>query len=136
MQHIKKHNIPGEMREQSLNVLVTKIDVLVVVLRNALSLSDLARIQIKSEDRLPATALAQIKRQQTDTASDIENRLGRAAQEFVRGGINGIAAQFAAHVAAEPTLGKLRGDPGAGRPVFARVASPVFHLLRIIALPD
>ena len=136
MQHIKKNNVAGEVRQRLLNILVMKINVRVMGFDNSLAVPDLSRIQIESEDPLPANTLAQIKREQTDAAPQIENRLGRVAQQFVGGGINGIAAQFAAHISSEPELRKLRRHSRASRLVFVRIASPVFHLLRIIALPD
>ena len=100
MQHIEEDNIPGEFWERLLNILVTEIDVRVVSPRDALALLDLSGVQIETEDRLVATAFAQIKREQTDAASDIEDRLARTAQEFVGRRINWIAAQFASGIAA------------------------------------
>jgi hypothetical protein len=118
-----------------LDILRTEIDVL-VVRRDAYSPPNFPRIKIESEDRLPAATFPQVKREQANSAADIQNRFVRAAKQLVSGGINGIAAQFAPDIATEPALGKLGGDAGASRFVFADLASPVFHLLRIIALPD
>jgi hypothetical protein len=99
-------------------------------------LPDFSRSNIEAKGRLPATAFAQIKREQTKPAADIQDRFLRAAKEFVGGRINGIAPQFARHITAQPALGKMGGDTGARRLMFADLAWPVFHLLRIIALPD
>ncbi|MEY2558875.1 MAG: hypothetical protein QOE34_2300 [Verrucomicrobiota bacterium] len=136
MEHIKKNHIAGEIRQRLLNILPAQFDALVMSLRDALSVPDLSRIEIEPQDRVPATALAKIKSEQTDAAAEIEDRPVRIAQQFVSGGINGIAAEFTADVGAEPALGKMGGDPGGDPLVFILIALPVFHLLRIIALPD
>ena len=135
MKHVEQGNVAGESRHRSLDILRTEIDV-VVVRRDAKSPPDLSPIEIESEDRLPATPFAQVIREQANSAADIQDRLVRAAKQLVGGGINGIAAQLARDITTEPALGKLSGDTGASRFVLADLVSPVFHLLRIIALPD
>lgn len=50
MQHIKENNIAREIRQRLLNIPVTKINVLVVGLGDALSVPNLSRIQIESEE--------------------------------------------------------------------------------------
>ncbi len=136
MKHIEQSNIAGENGNRSLDILMVKVDVAIASRRDATSLSDFARIDIKSQDRLPATAFTQIKREQTHPAADVQDRLVRVTKQFVSRGINGIAPQFAPHITTEPALWKLGGDAGASRLMFANIASLVFHLLRIIALPD
>jgi hypothetical protein len=135
MKHIEQSNVAGESWNRSLDILTAKIDV-PVARRDATSLSCFPRIDVESEDRLPATAFTQVKREQTKPAADIQDRLVRATKQFASDGINGITAQFAPHITTEPALWKLDCDAGASRLMFAEIVSPVFHLLRIIALPD
>ena len=136
MKHIEKRNVAGESRNRPLDISMAKIDLSITSGRDLSSLANFPRIEIESENRLPAAAFAQIKRQQTDATADIQHRFGRATEQFVSGGIDGIAPEFAPHIATKPALWKLGGDAGARRLMFADVATPVFHLLRIIALPD
>ena len=136
MKHIEESDVAGENWNRSLDILMAKIDVPIAIRRDATSLSDFARVDIESEDRLRATAFTQIKREQTNPAADVQDRLVRATKQFVSRGINGIAPQFAPHIPTEPALWKLGGNAGASRLMFAKIVSPVFHLLRIIALPD
>jgi len=136
MKHVEQSNVAGENWDRFLHILRAKIDVPVARRRDATSLPCFPRIDIESQERLPATAFSQIKREQTKSAADVQNWLVRATKQFVSGGINGVAAQFAPHVTTEPALWKLCGNAGASRLMFADIASPVFHLLRIIALPD
>jgi hypothetical protein len=135
MEHVVQGDVAGESRHWPLDVLGVEIDVL-VVRRNLNSMPNLAPIEIESEDRLPATAFPHIKREQAKSAADIQDRLVRVTKQLVSGRINGIAAQFAPHIATKPEFGKLSGNAGTSRFVFAHFASPVFHLLRILALPD
>lgn len=56
MKHIEQSNVAGESWNWPLNILTAKIDVPMASRRDATSLSDFPRIDIKSEDRLLATA--------------------------------------------------------------------------------
>ena len=85
---------------------------------------------------LPARALAQIKRQQSHSAADIQDRRGRGTQEFVSRRINPVAPQLAADVTAEPTFLELDRYARTRIFVFRRVSIQGFHLRRLIALPD
>ena len=136
MKHIEKGNVAGENRNRSPDVLMAQIDVPIGGRGDGASLPDFPLIDIETQKRLLATAFAQIKREQAEPATDIQDRLLRAAKELVRGRINGIAPQFAPHITTQPARWKMGGDAGARRPMFADLVSPVFHLLRIIALPD
>lgn len=136
MKHIEQSNVAGESRERSPYVLLAQIDVPIGGCGDGASLPDFPRINIEAQERLPATAFAQIKREQAKPAADIQDRSLGAAKELVSGRINGIAPQLARHITAQPALGEMGGDAGARRLMFANLAWPVFHLLRIIALPD
>jgi hypothetical protein len=98
--------------------------------------SGLPRIDIEPEDRLSATAFPEVKREQTKPAPKIQDRLVRSTKQFVSSAVNGIAPQFHPHITTEPALWKLGGNAVARQLMFAHIALPVFHLLRIIALPD
>lgn len=136
MKHVEQGNAAGENWNRSLDILSPKIDVPIARRRDARSLANFPRIKIESEDRLLAATFPKIKRQQTQTAPDIEDRFGRAAKQLVGRGKNGIAPQLAADVTTQPTLGKVRSHAGASRFVPRSIISPAFHLIRIIALPD
>ena len=136
MKHIEQSNVAGKNWNRSLDILMAKIDVPIASRRDATSLSGFPRINIESENRLPATAFTQIKCEQTKPATDIEDRLVRAKKQFIGGPINRITPQFAPHVRTKPEPWELGDDLGASRLMFADTVSPVFHLLRIIALPD
>jgi hypothetical protein len=116
--------------------LKAQVDIFVSLPRDVRSLPNFPFIDIQSEDWLPAPTLAQIERQQPHAASDIEDRFLRARKQLVSRGINGITPQFASHIATQPPLGKLRGHTRARRFVSNPIGGEVFHLIRIIALPD
>jgi len=122
MKHIEKSNVAGENRHRSDYVLMTQIDIPIGGRGEAVSLPDFPRIDIEAQKRLPATPFAQIKPQQTKPAADIQDRILRVAKELVNGGINRIAPQFAPDIATEPALGKMGGDAGARRIMFAHLA--------------
>ena len=113
MKHVEQNYVAGERRNRSLDILRAKVDVIIARCGNATSLFDFPRIDIESEDRLPATAFAQIKREQTKSTADIQDRLVRLMKQFVGGAMNGIATQFVSHITTEPALRKLGGDAGA-----------------------
>jgi len=136
MEHIEKSNRAGKSRERPLNIVKAKVDILISLLRDTRSLADFPGVDIQAQDRLAATALTQIKAKQTHSASDIENRLVRAGKQLVGRGIDGVAAQFTPDIAPQPALGKLGGHTGARRLMSSHIAGEVFHLIRIIALPD
>src|SRR5205085_9744717 len=104
--------------------------------RRIFGVPDFSRIDIEAGNGLRAAALAQIKREQADAATDIENRLIGPTKKFVGGRKNRIAAQFALHIGTQPPSRKPRRDVRTGRLVPSRFVSRVFHLRRIIALPD
>jgi hypothetical protein len=136
MQDIEERDVAGKSRDRGLNILKAQFHIAITFGRDLTSVTNLARVDIQTEDRLGAGALAQIKRQQSNAAPDVQDRFGGRTQQLVRGLINPIAAQLAANVAAQPALGKLRGHSGTRALVVGCVSSPGFHLLRIIALPD
>ena len=84
MEHIEKSDVAGENRHRFLHVLKAKLDIFVRCRGDVASLPDFPRIDIEPEDRLPAPAFAQIKREQTNAASDIQDRLLRAAKTVRR----------------------------------------------------
>ena len=106
MKHIEKSNVAGENGHRSAYILIAQMDVPIGGRGDGASLPDFPRIDIEAQERLPATAFAQIKREQTKPAADIQDRLLRAAKKLVSGGINGIAPQFAPHITSQPALGK------------------------------
>ena len=136
MQDIKESDVAGENRQRPLHIMQAKFDIFVLFRGDFAPVTDLSRIDIQSEHRLPAGALAEIKRQQTDAASDIQDRVPGRAQQFIRGRINLVVAQFAADIMAEPALLELRGHSRTRIYMVRRVSYRGFHLLRIIALPD
>lgn len=136
VKHIEESNVAGESWNRLLNILMAKIDVPIVRRRDATSLCDFSRIKIESKDRLPAGAFTQVKREQTKPATDIQDRFVRTPKQFVGRWINGIPPQFVPHITAQAELWKLSGDSRASRLMFVPIVSPVFHLRRIIALPD
>jgi hypothetical protein len=136
MKHIEKSNVARENWNRFPHVLMAQIDVSIGARGDAAPLPDFPSIDIEAQDRLPATAFAKIKREQTKPAADIQDRVLRAAKEFVSRRIDGIVPQLAPYITAQPPLGKMGGDAGARRLMFTDLAWPVFHLLRIIALPD
>ena len=113
-----------------------KIDIAVLGGRDRHSVTNFAGVEIEPEDRLPAGAFAQIKREQSHAAADVEDRRGRGTQEFVSGLVNSIAAQLPADIVTQPALGKLGRHPRTRTFVIRRVSSQGFHLRRFIALPD
>src|SRR6478672_3959167 len=136
MQHIEERDVTGKIRDRGLDILKPKLDVAIMVGCNPGAVTNLARIDVEAEDRLRAGALAQIKREQSDSASDIENRFGGKSEKLVGRRKNPIAPQFAAHVMAEPLRRKLGRDPRTRVFVFRYVSFQGFHLRRVIALPD
>jgi hypothetical protein len=136
VKHIEKRNRTGKGRERSLNILRAKLDIFVTLLRNAHPLPDFPCINIQSQDGLPAAAFTQIKREQANTASDIEDRIVRAGKKLIGRRINRVVTKFAPDIAPQPALGKLGGNAGTRTLMFSSIAGEVFHLIRIIALPD
>jgi hypothetical protein len=136
VQHIEESDVSAKFRERVLRILMTKFDIVVRRFRDPRTLSDFSRVHINSQDRLAASAFPQIKRQQPDTASHIEDRLRGRTQQLPRGRINFIPPQLPAHIAAKPRLREASSDARTRIFVISRVSSQGFHLLRIIALPD
>ena len=136
MEHIEEHDVAAKLRERFLRILLVKTDIAIAISRRISGVPDFSRIDIEPGDRLRAAAFAQIKREQADAATDIENRFIGPTKKFVGCWKNRIAAQFALHIMTQPASWKSRGDARTRRFVFTRFLSPVFHLLRIIALPD
>ena len=134
MKHIEQSDVAGECRDWPADILKAKIDVPIARRRDATSLSDFSSIEIEPEDPLLATAFTQVKREEAQPAADIQDWFVRAAKQFAGGRINGIAGQFTRHITPEPELREESGHAPARRLVFTGLVSPVFHLLRIIAL--
>jgi hypothetical protein len=136
VQHIEERDVSAKLRERVLRILMTKFDIVVARLRDPRTRPDFSRVHINAQDRLAASAFPQIKRQQPDTATHIEDRLGGRTQQLKRDRINLIPPQLPAHVAAKPRLREATSDARTRIFVISRVSSQGFHLLRIIALPD
>ena len=136
MEHIEEHDVAAKLRERFLRILLVKTDIAIAISRRISGVPDFSRIDIESGDRLRAAAFAQIKREQADAATDIENRFIGPTKKFVGGRKNRIAAQFASHVGTQPPARKSRRDARARGLVCAYFLWRVFHLRRIIALPD
>src|ERR1043166_5501864 len=113
---------------------MAEIDVPVTGTRHAAASSDFSGIEIEAEDRLTAPAFTKVKSEQAQPAAPVQDWLARTPKKIVWGGKNRVAAEFAHYVTAEPELLELGGHAGTRRLVFAAIVSPVFHLLRIIAL--
>ena len=136
MEDIEERDVSLKLRDRFLDILLVKTDVPVATSRDIIGVPDFSRIDIESGDRLRAAAFAQIKREQTDSATDIENRLIGTTEKFAGRRKNRIAAQFALRIGTQPPSRKPRRDARRRRLVCSRFVSRVFHLLRIIALPD
>src|SRR5438067_5447852 len=136
MQDVEERDVSGKIRDRFFDVVKAKLDVAVMAGRDLRAVTNLSPVDIQAEDWLPARALPQIKSQQSHAAAHVEDRLGGRSQEFVSRLINSVAAQFAAHVVAQPSPAKQGGDPPTRTFVVRRVSSQGFHLRRIIALPD
>src|SRR5205085_2574340 len=120
MKHIEQSDVAGETWNRLLNILTAKVNVPVAGC-DATSLSCFPQVDIKSENRSLKSAFPQIKRQQTNSAADIQDRFVRGMKQFVSGRINGIAAQFASHIPTEPALWKLGDDAGTSRLMFVSI---------------
>jgi len=104
MQHIEESDVAGENGDRSQDILMAKIDIPIASRRDATALFDFSSVEIEPEDWLPAPALTQVKREQTQPAAYVQNWFVRTVKQFAGGGINGIASQFARHVTAKPKL--------------------------------
>src|SRR5438045_781334 len=136
MEHIEERDVAAKLRERFLRILLVKTDIAIAISRRISGVPDFSRIDIEADDWLRAAAFAQIKREQTDAATDIENWFIRSVKKFIGLRKNRIAAQFALHIMTQPASWKSRGDARTRQFVFTRFLWRVFHLLRIIALPD
>ncbi len=113
MQEIEEDDVAG-LRDRLGHVLLEKLKVMVDALRDRVGPLDLAAVAVESADRCGKIPLAQIKGEQPDPAAEIDERLGRVAEELESGGKNWIAPQFAAGINAQPALAETGRDPGAG----------------------
>ena len=136
MEHIEERDVSAKLRNRFPNILLVKTDVAIAISRRISGVPDFSSIDIESGNGLRTAAFAQIKREQTDAATNIENRFIGPAKKFVGCWKNRIAAQFALHIMTQPASWKSRGDARTRQFVFTRFLWRVFHLLRIIALPD
>lgn len=136
MKDVEERNVPAKIRRRALNILAAKLNIFIMLPRDLGPVSNFARIQVHSENGLRKAAFPQIKTEQPDSASDIQDRLRRGMEQLPSGTVNLVPAQLAAHVAAQPTLPESARHPGAGFVVPRIRSAQVFHLLRIIALPD
>lgn len=136
MEDVEESDVARENRQWLLHVVEAKLDVLIMFRGDFAAVTNLARINVQSEQRLPAAALAKIKSEQTNAATDIEDRILGRPEQFIRGWINLVVPQFAPHIMPQPALPELRGHARTRTFVVRRVSYRGFHLLRIIALPD
>lgn len=136
MEHVEESDVPRENRQRFPNILKAQLDIFIARRRDLRPVSDLSLVQVQAEHGLPALAFPQIKGQQPDAATDVQDGILRRTQQFIRGGVDLVVAYFAPHIMAEPPLRELRRDPRTRIFVFRRVFCLRFHLLRIIALPD
>jgi hypothetical protein len=136
MQHVEENDVAGENRERTLHVVQAKLDRIIFFRGDFAAVTDLSRVHIQAEQRLRTRPFPKIKSEETNPATDIQDWIPGRPQQLVGGRINLVIAQFAAHIMAKPALPKLRSDPRARSLVFGQLNAPVFHLLRIIALPD
>ena len=136
MQDVEESDVARESRQWLLHVMQAELDTFILFRGDFAAVTNLARIDIQPEHRLPAGAFPKIKPEQTDAASDIQHRMIGRAQQFICGWINLVVPQFAPHIMPEPALPELRGHARTRTFVVRRVSSRGFHLLRIIALPD
>ena len=136
MEHIEERDVAAKLRERFLRILLVKTDIAIAISRRISGVPDFSRIDIEADDWLRAAAFAQIKREQTDAATDIENWFIRSVKKFIGLRKNRIAAQFALHIGTQPPARKSLRHARARGFVCAYFLSRVFHLRRIIALPD
>ena len=136
MEHIEERDVAAKLRERFLRILLVKTDIAIAISRRISGVPDFSSIDIESGNGLRAAAFPQIKREQTDAATNIENRFIQSVKKFIGLRKNRIAAQFALHIGTQPPSRKPRRDVRTGRLVPSRFVSLVFHLRRIIALPD
>ena len=75
MEHVKESNVARKKWDRSPDILLPKIDIVVVGRRDRGPVSNLARVHVQAEDRLEAGPFPKIKCQQAYAAADVENRI-------------------------------------------------------------
>jgi len=108
VQHVEHHDIARRKRSRG-NIGPFEHD-FAIRCHRAPRASDFFLVEIEASHRQLAAALAQVAREQTDPAADVDHRMRRAAQQFERGRIRGVAAQFPTHVALQPSARIPCGD--------------------------
>ena len=136
MEDVEERDMALEFRERVGQVVIKKSQPLASAGNHFARLPDFARIDIVSGNGRLKAALAQVKWEETDAATDVEERFGRSAQQLVSGTKDMVAAQFARDIPLEPALWEKGGNAGASLLVGSGLRLPVFHLRRIFGLPD
>ena len=75
MENVEKSDVAGKSRERFLNIVKAKLDLFIIVRGDFRSVTNLSCVDIEAEHRLPAGAFPKIKRQETDAATDIQDRI-------------------------------------------------------------
>src|SRR5688500_13992677 len=136
MEDVEESDVALKNRQRLLHVVQAELDILISFRGDFTAVTNLARIDIQTKHRLPATAFPEIQPEQTNAATDIQNRILRLPQQLIRGRIDLVVPQFPPHVMPQPALPELRRHARTRTFVVGRVSYRGFHLLRIIALPD
>ena len=98
VEHVEEHDVAEKIRNRFRRIVEAKIDAGIIFRRDVRTAPDLPGVDIEADDFLETTPFPEIEREQAHSATDIEERRGRAAQKFVGRRINIVPAQFAAHV--------------------------------------
>ena len=98
MQDIEKRDVPLELRQRMKEVVLDEAQLLAFARNHFARLPDLAAIDIIAGDGRTKAAFAQVKRQQPNAATDVEERLPRALQQLVSRAEDLVAPKFAADV--------------------------------------
>ena len=109
MEDVEERDVARENREGLLHIVQAELDILILLRGDFAAVANFACIHIQTEDRLPAGAFSKIKPQQPNAATDIQDRVIRRPEQFIRGRIDLVVPQFAPHIMPEPALPELRG---------------------------
>src|ERR1041384_4052835 len=122
MQQIKHRNIAGKTRNRFADIHTTQLNI-GITRCYSLSAFRFSLVYVESKNRCPKTPFTKIKREQTNSATDIQDRRIRATKQLISCDEDWVAAQLAPHITTQPQFPKLRCYANASGSLFIRISS-------------
>jgi len=131
MKQVEKHNV-AVLPDRIANVLLDKVQVGITTSADRFGTPDLAPVPIDANDRRLKISLPQIEGEQSDAATDIEERIVRSLQQVKRRPKDRIEPKLAPGIDAQPPFIEVRRHPGAGAFVFRGRGVSVIHCVLFV----